>query len=279
MPETAVPTAGRFVWRELTVPDPAAAAAFYGATFGWTAEQSDMGMPYTMLRMPGVEAAVGGAMAPPEAHIPPHWVDYVLVDALEAAMGRVEAAGGRLLTPAMDIPGVGRFAMAMDPQGGAFALFVGPAPAPAPAPAAEVDEEADTEQVVAPPSDPDPLRVPMGTFCWSQLMTTDLAASARFYAEVVGWTAEQMAPEMVVFHDATGRPRASAMQVPAGAPQPHAWLQYVAVPEVAPALETAVAAGATVVAPPTQMPGRGEFAVLADPQGAVFALWRDEIQG
>lgn len=259
MSETAHPEtspAGRFVWRELVTRDPAAAAAFYAQTFGWTATEADMGMPYTMLHQPGLEGAVAGAMGLPAPQVPPHWVDYITVDDLEAAMAAVQAHGGQLHTEAIAIPGVGRFASASDPLGAVFALFVSETPG----------------------ASPDPERPPVGSFCWSQLMTPDLERAVAFYRAVFGWDAAPMGPTMVVLNDATGRGRASAMAIPAGAPQPPAWLQYVAVEEVAPVVAAAQAAGATVMAPPSVMAGMGEFSVLADPQGAVFAIWKD-LQG
>lgn len=252
-PDTASSFAGRFVWRELVTRDPAAAAAFYAQTFGWTAADANMPMPYTMLHQPGLDDAVAGAMGLPAPQVPPHWVDYITVDDLEAAMAAVKEHGGQLHTEAIAIPGVGRFASASDPLGGVFALFVGENPG----------------------SSADPERPPVGSFCWSQLMTSDIERSVAFYRAVFGWDAAPMGPTMVVFNDATGRGRASAMLIPDGAPQPQAWLKYVAVEEVAPVVAAAQAAGATVMAPPTVMPGMGEFSVLIDPQGAAFAVWKD----
>ena len=245
--------AGRFVWRELTTPDPAAAAAFYGAAFGWTAESANMGMPYTMLRQPGVEAAVGGAMAPQMEGVPPHWLDYITVDDLEASVARVPELGGTLLTEIMTVPGTGRFAVVRDPLGGVFALFVGENPGATETPA----------------------RPPAGTFCWSQLMSSNLDVSVPFYTALFGWTSAPMGDAMVVFNTADGVSRATAKAIPEGSPQPTAWLQYIAVDDAKASFATATGSGATTIAPPATMPGMGEFAVLADPTGAVFAIWKD----
>lgn len=65
------------------------------------------------------------------------------------------------------------------------------------------------------------------------------------------------------------------MKMPAESPAPDHWLAYVAVDEVQPVVDTAVGAGAQLFHGATVMPGMGEFAVLADPSGAAFALWKD----
>ena len=84
--------AGHFVWRELVTPDPAATTAFYAKLFGWTAESMDMGMPYTILKHG--EEQVAGATAPAMDGVPPHWLDYISVDDVDAAAGRVQSHGG-----------------------------------------------------------------------------------------------------------------------------------------------------------------------------------------
>jgi predicted enzyme related to lactoylglutathione lyase len=49
-------------------------------------------------------------------------------------------------------------------------------------------------------------------------------------------------------------------------------MAHVAVPDVAAAADRAKELGGSVMHAPTDIPGAGCFAVLADPQGAVFAL-------
>ena len=236
--------AGHFVWRELVTPDPAATTAFYAKLFGWTAESMDMGMPYTILKHG--EEQVAGATAPAMDGVPPHWLDYISVDDVDAAAGRVQSHGGQVVAPAMDIP-VGRFAVCQDPSGAAFALF----------------KSAD-------PGEPPAGTPPAGTFCWSQLMSADPSAVAPFYAKVFGWKPVPQDNGQIWFMDGKAA-RASAMPKQAGVPD-H-WLKYVAVEDTDAAWNKAGQLGATQLAPPMDVPGMGRFAVLADPSGATFALW------
>jgi hypothetical protein len=60
----------------------------------------------------------------------------------------------------------------------------------------------------------------------------------------------------------------------AGAPA--SWLPYVATPDVDVLVQQAMSLGARVLTGPLDIPGVGRFAVVADPQGAVFAPFRGE---
>lgn len=113
-------TPGAFSWAELTVPDPAAAAAFYGQLFGWTTKEVNMGGPYHVISVG--ETAVAGIMAPPPGAppMPPHWGCYVTVSNADETIARCVELGGAVLVPAMDVPTVGRMAVLRDPQGAVF---------------------------------------------------------------------------------------------------------------------------------------------------------------
>lgn len=242
---------GRFVWRELISADVPAARDFYGALFGWDAAEQDMGMPTPYVMFQHGDETVGGAMAPMMDGVPSHWLDYITVDDVDAALDRAVALGGQKLTDPMDIPGIGRFAVVRDPNGAAFSLFTGTPGA------------TDTER-----------RPPAHTFCWSQLMTRDLDATVAFYTGLLGWTAEPMGDGAVVFRRGEAM-RASAMSMPEEAQAPSHWLQYVAVEDTDAAWDKALSLGARGFHGPQTMPGMGRFAVLADPTGAPFALWKD----
>lgn len=243
--------AGRFVWRELITPNPEAAAAFYGQVFGWSARVMPMGDGhYTMLSHG--EVGVGGVMKPMMDGVPPHWLDYITVDDVDASLARVPALGGKALTGAMDIPNVGRFAVVADPGGAVFALFRGANPG-----------ETDTESR---PAD--------YTFCWSQLLASDPAKSAAFYTEIFGWQTAPLGADGVMFLR-NGRPVAGSQLRPAGAGGADHWLPYVAVPDADRYHAKAVEAGARSYHSPLTIPNMGRFAVLGDPTGATVALWRD----
>lgn len=115
---------GAFSWCELTTADPAGAKAFYGELLGWQLEDMAMpGMAYTVVKA-GTEE-MGGIMAvPPEAQgMPPAWGVYVTVDDVDRRAEQAVRLGGKVLVPARDIPGVGRFCVLQDPQGATLSLI------------------------------------------------------------------------------------------------------------------------------------------------------------
>lgn len=119
-------THGAFSWSELMTPDPEAATAFYGRLFGWTSEVMEMGEAgsYRVVKAGG--ESVGGVMSPPPGSppgMPPHWGVYVTVDDIDATVTLCAALGGKVLQPAMEVPGVGRMAVLQDPQGAVFSAI------------------------------------------------------------------------------------------------------------------------------------------------------------
>lgn len=116
-----------------------------------------------------------------------------------------------------------------------------------------------------------------GRFSWVELMTKDPAAAQAFYQKVVGWGATKMdgGPVEYTLFTAGDRPVAGLMAIPPNAAAqgaPPSWLAYVEVPDVNATIEQAIALGAKVIAPAMDIPQAGRFAVLQDPQGAVFAV-------
>ena len=68
--------------------------------------------------------SISGMMNKPAelAQVPPNWGLYFRVPALEAAVERVKAGGGKILNGPMEVPGGDWIVNAMDPQGASFAL-------------------------------------------------------------------------------------------------------------------------------------------------------------
>jgi len=112
-----------FVWHELMVPNPSSAPSFYKSITGWNTQpfQSD----YT-LWVYG-ESPIGGLAELTKelasTGVPPHWLDYVGVEDVDATTRRAEELGGHVTVPPTEIPDVGRFAVLLDPQGAAFAIY------------------------------------------------------------------------------------------------------------------------------------------------------------
>ena len=118
-----------------------------------------------------------------------------------------------------------------------------------------------------------------GRFVWYELMTTDTEAAKAFYGSVVGWGA-QAAPmpntAYILFQVGTTAV-AGLMTLPEQARSmgaPPRWLGYVAVEDVDATADQATGLGGAEHVPPTDIPSVGRFAVIADPQGAVLALFR-----
>lgn len=116
-----------------------------------------------------------------------------------------------------------------------------------------------------------------GRFAWHELLTTDTEAAKRFYTEVVGWKAQAWGdgsiPYTVFLNGET--PAAGLMKLPqeaAAMGAPPNWLAYVEVDDADATIAQATKLGATLLGDAMTMEGVGRFAVLRDPQGAVFAV-------
>ncbi len=116
-------------------------------------------------------------------------------------------------------------------------------------------------------------------FVWYELMTSDASGAESFYRDVVGWSARDAGMTNLKYTLLlVGEiPVAGLMQCPPDVPQGQGgpgWLGYVGVADVDATLAQAQKLGASVHRASTDIPGVGRFAVLADPQGAVFALFK-----
>jgi uncharacterized protein len=121
---------------------------------------------------------------------------------------------------------------------------------------------------------------PTGKFVWYEYMGDDLNAAVDFYVPVVGWTAKDagMAEFAYEIVSAGSTMVAGMMHIPAEARAMGArpsWLGYIWVEDVDKALPKLTAAGGKVFKQPADIPGVGRFAVVADPDGAAFMLFRD----
>lgn len=115
---------GMFSWFELLTSDVAGAKKFYKSLFGWkTADMSMPGMKYTTISAGGDEVAGMMAMPPKAKKMPPHWGAYVTVDDVDATAKKAVKLGGKVIVPAQDVPGVGRFCVIQDPQGAMLSVI------------------------------------------------------------------------------------------------------------------------------------------------------------
>ena len=120
--------AGEFCWNELMTSDAPAAFDFYSKIFGWkVVQEMDMG-PMGTYRVFGIgDKQLGGMMTIPKGQpTPPMWLYYTEIPDLDAAVSRATKNGAKVMSGPMDVPGGGRIAQLMDPQGAAFALHQAP---------------------------------------------------------------------------------------------------------------------------------------------------------
>ena len=117
-----------------------------------------------------------------------------------------------------------------------------------------------------------------GEFCWVDLGSPDLEASARFYGDLLRWEREELGPaeETRGYSNFVFKSNAVAGLGPImGAGQPPAWHAYVGVDDADRTAAAVADAGGRVVMEPFDLPGGvGRMAVCHDPEGAFFMLWQ-----
>jgi predicted enzyme related to lactoylglutathione lyase len=112
-------------WIDTSQPDPEAALPFYSGLFGWELEDvmpQDSPGKYFIARLRGGDVAAVGSQpegAPPMAV----WNTYIWVDSADETAAKIEAAGGKTLTPPFDVMDAGRMGVFSDPEGAVFCVW------------------------------------------------------------------------------------------------------------------------------------------------------------
>ena len=179
---------------------------------------------------------------------------YVAVDDVAAYVGKVKEAGGVTHRGPTEIPNVGTFAVAGDPDGAGFLIFKG-------------------NSSEAPAYEP----MGLGHVGWRELNAGDGERAFAFYGGLFGWQLEE----------AEGTPERYLTAKNAGAnnggmrgltpPSPPSWLVYFGVEDIEQALARLAELGGTKLVGPIDIE-IAKLAVVADPQGAVFALYAGEME-
>ena len=238
---------------DLATSDLDAAKSFYTAMFGWDTEDSPLpqGGVYTSFSKNSRTVAGGYTMNPQMANmgVPPHWATYVTVANADAAAEAITAAGGSLITQPFDVMTAGRMAVATDPRGATFSVW-------------QPIESIGAYLVNEP-----------GALIWNELQTNDRTASKEFYGAIFGWsaqTSEMPTGEYTSFMLGES-PVAGMMEIqPEWGPVPPNWSIYLAVANCDAAIDKATSLGGSTVMGPMDVPDVGRFALLQDPQGAMF---------
>jgi predicted enzyme related to lactoylglutathione lyase len=250
---------GTFSWAELATTNQDAGVAFYRALFGWDVSDSPMGpnQTYSMFMLRGKPVAAAYTMHGEERQsgAPPNWHMYISVANADEAARRAESLGAKILVPAFDVMEVGRMAVVQDPSGAVFCAW-----------------QPKQHQGAAIVNEP-------GALCWSELTTRDAQAAEAFYTRMFGWTAKRAHPvDTTIYTEflSDGQPGVGMMPMPAHAPaqMPSFWMPYFQVTNCEGSVATAKKLGGSLMVGPDDIPKTGRFAILRDPQGAVFAVFQ-----
>ena len=243
------------IWADLSSSDPEASRDFYSKLFGWRVEVSPDPQfgGYGLAKIGEQDVAgIGPKQSPDE---PTAWSVYIGTEDADELAQRVQAAGGTVIAPPFDVGHAGRMAVFQDPVGAFVSAW-----------------QSGTMRPVPPTDAPN-------TFGWAELNARGLERAIGFYEDVFGWRAATQpggedAPPYTEFK-LDDQSVAGAMEMNPGVPAevPSYWMVYFNVDDVDRAHQVALDAGATAMVPPQEFPG-GRFAILSDPQGAMFGLLR-----
>jgi uncharacterized protein len=240
-------------WVDVSSPDVSVAADFYSQLFGWTAlDQGEEAGHYTMFELDGKPVAACGPKMPDDPG-PPTWTTYITVADVDDTVVVVEANGGTVVVPAMDVMDVGRMAMVLDPSGGLFAMW-------------EPRSHIGAGLVNEP-----------NTLCWNELTARNADELLEFYSAVFGWTVNLLDEEGAPFAyrelQLDGSSVAGCMEMDENWPAeiPTHWMTYFAVNDCDQTAARVAELGGQVSVEPFDLPF-GRTAVLNDPNGSVFSV-------
>jgi hypothetical protein len=171
------------------------------------------------------------------------------VENADAVADRARELGATVHAPPFDVMEAGRMAAIQDPQGAYFLLW-------------QPNQHFGAQLVNAP-----------GAPSWNELASPDLDASSAFYSSLLGWSVEPFegSPEPYLTIKNGDVTNGGIRTLNSPGPPPH-WLVYFAVDDLDESLVKVDELGGTVHAGPMDI-GIARIAVVADPQGAMFALY------
>jgi predicted enzyme related to lactoylglutathione lyase len=247
---------GTFCWVGLATSDPAAAKVFYTSLFGWEVEElsADEVGTYTMLRCGGKEVAILYRQTPQAraADAPPHWTSYISVEDADATATRAgELGGAAVFREPFDVLDAGRVAAIRDPSGATVSLWQ---------PRSRIGATLVND---------------VGALRWNELATTDVERAKAFFGELLGWEYETDDSGYVSIKNAGNLNGGMREQTEQERDVPPNWLPYFTVENAGDAVRQAEQLGGRQLRPTAGIQ-IGRFAVIADPQGAVFAVFEGE---
>ncbi|MGH8995287.1 MAG: VOC family protein [Acidimicrobiales bacterium] len=117
---------------------------------------------------------------------------------------------------------------------------------------------------------------PFGAPCWTDLWTSDVEGSRRFYSELLGWEALEPNADFGGYFMFTraGVPVAGGMGASEDLAADDMWKVYLATDDAEKTVAKGKEAGAQVVYDAMEVEGLGIQAGLLDPSGAQFGIWQ-----
>ncbi|MFF8035744.1 VOC family protein [Streptomyces sp. NPDC016626] len=248
-------------WIDVSTSDIEGAASFYRGLFGWEFRPAGPGAGgHGFFRLAGRTVA-GGRPAIPEQG-PPAWTVYFRSPDADATAQAVRQAGGGVPVPPAEVDGQGRSAVLADQAGVSFGIW----------------EPGRVEGLGAAGE--------VGSLCWAELYTPDIARAAAFYHSVLGWETSAVTFPSGVYTTlnpaGTGDDGMFGGLVPladdpteAASGRPY-WLPYIGADDTDAVAARAAELGGSVRMPATSLAGVGRLARLEDPYGARFAVLRGD---
>jgi predicted enzyme related to lactoylglutathione lyase len=116
-----------------------------------------------------------------------------------------------------------------------------------------------------------------GRFFWHEMMSPDPKASTAFYEKLIGWSPNPWDQDpSYTFLSMGGKSMGGVMTLPDEAKAmgtPPQWVCYIGTPDVDALARQVPGLGGQVHKPPRDIPTIGRFAIIGDPQGAIFAAF------
>ena len=254
-PITAEPTnqqlPGKVVWHDLLTPQREEAKEFYGGLLGWTFQDRE---DYSLALLNGKPVAgLANFQAKPKAEQESWWVISFSVGDVDEAARIVEQDGGRVIKGPAEMSGRGRFVLVADAQKAPVALL----------------RAQDGDPYDAPPI--------LNGWLWNELWTNDLAASGRFYEDLLGMEldpAPGRSDGQYIVMGRDGKWRAGMTGLPFDELNPQ-WVPCLRVADLAVVLKKAESMGARTLINPDHALNQNGTALIEDPWGALFmvAVW------
>lgn len=237
-------------WIDLMTSDIASTRAFYTGLFGWQSDEPNEEFGgYVNFTREG--RRIAGVMGNPGDGVPDVWSTYLAVEDANASCRAVEAAGGAVMVPAMEVGTLGAMAVVTDVGGAAIGMW-----------------QPGEHKGFGAAGEP-------GAPGWFELLTRSYEPTLAFYRDAFGWDLHTLSDEPEFRYTTLHGEEAVAGIMDAGSFLPEGvpahWAVYFAVADTDTSAARVVELGGSIEAPPEDTP-YGRVATVVDPTGARFKI-------